>query len=233
MALLACGGGGGGGGGGVSSATIARFTAALANASTDPNAPGLGLSNAQELTEVLTALRDLPTVEVQIDNQQPELWWICIWEVDDQVRGERYTVGAAISTDPADPDYLVWMTPKIGPQQTELDAAPSTTTGTAGLVLNETTPFLGVSPDAAGDTYKNDGSTLTGQIVYTSPCLGTAPAQYHYTAEKVEIDFALLSNFEGPGTPPVTRTGKIPPGALATTTGPVPSLRITYTAGCP
>ncbi|GIW73276.1 MAG: hypothetical protein KatS3mg102_2818 [Planctomycetota bacterium] len=233
--FVACGGGGGGGGG-VGADTIARFTAVLGNPPTDPSQPGLGLANAPELTDVLNALSNLPVVEVQIDTETPEEWWICIWEIDDRIHNEKYTVGAAISRDRSDPDYLVWLSPEIGPQTTELDMQSSTAAGTAGLVLQEdNTFFAGISPDTAGDQYHVVSSTPTGQTVYVSACKtdSNTGMQYHYTAQKVDIDFALSSKFEDAGSPPLAHQGAIPPGALTQTTGAVPSLRITYEAGCP
>ncbi len=183
------------------------------------------LNNADAGLALASVITSLPTVDVKVNGNQKNGWYVCIWELRDKVNATEYSVGAFVN--PSLTEGAAFAAKVIGldsnrnplPVSSSFDLA-----GERGLYINRSTNYS-FSSDGA-DSYQNaTGTTLSStNPYYVSPCSGGV----RYRAWMGEFDFSL--SFDGSA----TGSGPNPGFFIAPPTGTkrIPSVYIEAEA-CP
>lgn len=177
----------------------------------DPNSPDpLGRVLASFITEV-------PRVDVKVDGKTYQKWWVCIWEVRDKTTtpASEYTVAGIIDTNSTPRGMAGWYvrnaTPSIGVDDTLSPQPVNASLDISGDPAVYSDDFFKFSADGTGDTYFNNGTQVSGDPFFVSPCVGGT--QYKVWMSRIS---SFYVKFGGPGNDFQNHTFESPPDASST-----------------
>ena len=169
------------------------------------------LNNADAGLALASVITSLPTVDVKVNGNQKNGWYVCIWEIRDKVNATEYSVGAFVN--PSLTEGAAFAAKVIGldsnrnPQVVSSFLDPNINEG--AVYVNGTNTF---KSDGINDSYQNaTGTTLSStNPYYVSPCSGGI----RYRAWMGEFDFSLSFDWTTPSSgsfvAPPTGTKRIP-----------------------
>ena len=184
-----------------------------------------GVSSPEAGLALASVITSLPTVDVVVNGNQKNGWYVCIWELRDKVNATEYSIGAFVN--PSLTEGAAFAAKAIGLDSNRNPQPVSSTldlTGEGAVYMNKATNYS-FSSDGA-DSYQNaTGTTLSSSNpYYVSPCSNGV----RYKAWMGEFDFSL--SFDGSA----TGSGPNPGFFMAPPTGTkrIPSVYIEAEA-CP
>ena len=186
------------------------FAQALGGAiSGNPSSPNpLGNELAAFITEV-------PKVNVKIDGNTYPDWWACIWEVRDRTTtpATEYTVAGIIDTSNVQRMagwYVQNSTPNIGVDSSLGQQIVNASLDNSNNPAVYTDGTLIFAADGSGDTYFNNGTRVSGDPFFVSPCV--SGTQYKVWMSEIT---SFYIKFDGPSfsLTPTNHSFESPPNA--------------------